>query len=481
MAARPTRRRTLAAAAIAAGILASAAAGGPASAAPRPRAPAPPTHYVQTTKCVQGANIPQTVHNAVSWAQTQLDYTAQWAVTGRGAGQTVAVIDTGVNPSAAFGHRLHAGADLVVAGGNGLEDCDGHGTLVAGLIAAAPDPRSGFAGVAPDADLISIRQSSLDYGVKNQNAAQSAGQNVAGTTASLAEAIRYAVDAGAGVINISEASCRPGSASADPGVLAVAAAVRYAISRRVVIVAAAGNVDTSSDCKKQNTPGLPPATIPVPAALPGVLTVGAVDPSGQPAAFSLAGPWVGVVAPGLDIVSTNPLPGGTGQINRFLTSTGVSPVQGTSFAAPYVAGLVALVKARFPGLRPDQVIARIERTAEHPAASGDRNDFVGYGMIDAQAALTAVLPGETPPAPPQRFGPQTLPAAQAHADPERAARMIALLGTLALFVAIVVGVIVTGTRRRRAAYLLANRAARVDPARSAGRATAGAGSAGRRR
>ncbi len=60
---------------------------------------------------------------------------------------------------------------------------------------------------------------------------------------------------------------------------------------------------------------------------------------------------------------------------------------------------------------------RIERTATHPAANGGRNDFVGYGTIDPEAALTAVLPGETPPAPAQRYGPQTLPAAQPHPTP----------------------------------------------------------------
>jgi membrane-anchored mycosin MYCP len=232
---------------------------------------------------------------------------------------------------------------------------------------------------------------------------------------------------------------------------AVAAAVRRAVAADVVIVAAAGNVDSSSDCKTQNTPGLAPTTIPIPAGLPGVLSVGAVDRSGRPAAFSLAGSWLDVAAPGTDIVSTNPLIGTSGQINRFLTSSGVSPVQGTSFAAPYVAGLVALVRTRFPDLDARQVIARIERTAVHPAADGGRNDYVGYGVIDPTAALTDVLPGEAPggtSAPAQRSGPQTLPAATPHHDSERSARSTALLGALGVLVAIVVGLIVTATRRR---------------------------------
>ena len=245
--------------------------------------------------------------------------------------------------------------------------------------------------------------------------------------------------------------------------------MHYAITvKDAVVVAAAGNVDSSTDCKTQNVPGEDPQTIPVPASIPGVLSVGAVDQAGAPAAFSLAGKWVGVAAPGVDIISTNPLPDSTGQINRFITSSGVSPVQGTSFATPYVTGLVALVRNRFPDLRAAQVVKRIERTAIHPAANGGRNDFVGYGTIDPEAALTAVLPGETPPAPKQRYGPQTLPAAQPHPDPEHDARLVSLLGTLGLVVAVVVGTVVTITRRRRTDRLVASR-----PTRSAGRAGAG--------
>ncbi|HEY8301582.1 MAG TPA: type VII secretion-associated serine protease mycosin [Jatrophihabitans sp.] len=478
MTVRPRALRTAAVAAVSIAALAAAVTlAGPSAAAPKSptpgASPTPPLHYVNTTKCVQPGNIAQTLRNGVSWAQTQLNYPAMWSLADSGAGQTVAVIDTGVNREAAFGDRLQPGADLVVAGGDGRDDCDGHGTVVAGLIAASPDAQTGFAGVAPGARLIAIRQSSLDYGLKN--AKQNAGQNVAGTTSSLADAIRYAVGRGARIINISEASCRNGNAPADAGTLAVESAVRYAVLRDTVIVAAAGNVDSASDCKTQNVPGENPATIPVPAGLPGVLTVGAVDSVGQPAAFSLAGPWVGVAAPGVDIISTNPLPDSTGQINRFVTTSGVSPVQGTSLAAPYVTGLVALVRARFPALRPPQVIARIERTAEHPSAGGGRDDYVGYGMIDPQAALTAVLPGEAQPSPAPRHGPQTLPAAQPHTDPEHDQRLFALLGTLGLFVAILIGVIITSTSRRRGDRTVGRLPAAAGPRSARGARAAGRG------
>jgi membrane-anchored mycosin MYCP len=395
---------------------------------------------------VQGSDTGKQLRNGVSWAQSQLGYTGLWDLGRRGAGQTVAVIDTGVTPGAAFGARLQPGGDYVVAGGDGLDDCDGHGTIVAGLIAASADRETGFAGVAPAARVISIRQSSSYYGV--QDARQGTTEQGAGTTVSLAQAIVRAVTEGATVVNISEASCRRGGQPTDFGTRAVRAAVQVAIANDVVVVAAAGNVDTSTHCKTQNRPGTDPATIPTPAAIPGVLTVAAVDQDGRPAPFSLAGDWVDVAAPGTGIISTNPVPGAGGQINQFVTSAGVSPIQGTSFAAPYVAGVVALVRARFPELDAQQVIDRITRTAVHPAAPGGFDDYVGHGTIDPRAALTAVLPGETAPAPPPRSGPRVLPAARPRSDPERSAREVALIGSAAVFVALLVAAIALASRRR---------------------------------
>jgi membrane-anchored mycosin MYCP len=440
-----------------------------AGAALPPIPPQPPFHYKRTTKCVQLANTRSTLKSGVSWAQQQLDYTALWQLGVRGRGSRIAVIDTGVNPVSAFTGRLMSGGDYVVAGGDGQQDCDGHGTLVAGLIAAAPDQQTGFAGVAPGAQILPIRQSSDYYGLRHPKNAQQQNQT-AGNTTSLAAAIEYAVARGATVINISEASCTDPSNGIDPS---IQPAVDDAVRNKVVVVASAGNVDDNTACKQQNTPGKQPVTYPSPADLDNVLSVAAVDENGDVAPFSLAGPWVDVAAPGVDIISTNPVVGGTGQINEFITSSGVNTLQGTSFAAPYVAGLAALIQERFPGITAQGVIRRIEQTAEHPSAPGGRNEYIGYGMIDPAAALTAVLPGDNGVTPTPRSGPQTLPAAHPHHDTSGTRRRIALYSALGLLVLCVVVGIALGTVRRTRRH----RGDRVAPAarESSLRTGAGAG------
>jgi hypothetical protein len=131
-----------------------------------------------------------------------------------GKGQAVAVIDTGVNRHDFLGDRLTGGGDYVVAGDNGLRDCDGHGTEVAGIIAANPPADSGiaFQGIAPDAPIVSIRQTSGNYLAVDPNDPDTQGRN-AGTLLTLAQAIVHAANrVPHGVINISVNRCR---ASAD--------------------------------------------------------------------------------------------------------------------------------------------------------------------------------------------------------------------------------------------------------------------------
>ncbi|MCX4093091.1 type VII secretion-associated serine protease mycosin [Nocardia sp. alder85J] len=312
----------------------------------------------------------------------------------RGAGQLVAVIDTGVNNHPRL--AVVPGGDYV-SDSDGTVDCDGHGTLVAGLIAGhpAPDGSDRFSGVAPDATILSIRQTSLAYEVKNQASSDKQGRMSAGgygTVTTLAFAIVHAVDLHASVINISEVSCT--SAGDNPADGALGAALKYAYDHDVVVVAAAGNLESQGACKQQNgTTGWDSVrTIATPAWFsPYVLSVGSVELDGTPSTFTLYGPWVSVSAPGSNLTSLDSTPGGTGLVNGTPQADGpTAPVDGTSFSSAFVAGVAALVRSRFPALSAQQVMDRIVRTAHAPGPG--RDDRIGAGLVDPVAALSAALP-----------------------------------------------------------------------------------------
>ncbi|MEC4764907.1 type VII secretion-associated serine protease mycosin [Mycobacterium sherrisii] len=365
---------------------------------PPPGPVAPPDPTEQKTACGVGTVSPGTRLDLRPSADAMLNYTGAWRFS-RGAGQKVAVIDTGVAPNPRL-HALEPGGDYV-SSSDGLVDCDAHGTLVAGLIAAAPSPDDAFAGVAPDAAILSIRQNSDLFSIKGTGPAPGDPNAVSpgyGNTRTLALAIVHAVDLGATVINLSETACAPVGGGLDDA--AVGQAVRYAFEHNVVVVAAAGNVNTQGLCNAQNEvrdPNLPLSdawnsvrTIASPAWFREyVLTVGAVAPNGQPSGFSLRGPWVSLAAPGEQLISLSP--NGPGLMNAWQDpQRGLVPVNGTSFAAPLVSGLVALVRARFPTMAAGEVMTRIKRTAQTPQAGP--NAATGYGVVDPVAALTADLP-----------------------------------------------------------------------------------------
>ncbi|MEU6699085.1 type VII secretion-associated serine protease mycosin [Pseudonocardia sp. NPDC046786] len=337
--------------ALATAVLAALAAAGPAAADPGP--PRPADGLRQTTGCTEpGPGGPGSTPPP----------SAPPPGLASGAGQLVAVIDTGVTPVPRLAGRLRGGGDYLT-GGDGLTDCDGHGTGVALVLAGAADPvTGGGAGIAPGAGVLSLRQSSTRFVVGDPDGSE----RPAGDIATLASAIRRAVALGASVVNVSQVVCVPAAAADDAGA-ALHAAVTAAAAADVLVVAAAGNVDPAGTCTGD------PDLRPLPAAYDEVLAVGAVDARDHPAGFSIAGPWIDVAAPGVDL----PAPAGPeGAV-----------VSGTSYAAPVVAGTAALLRERFPMLTAGQVADRILATARRPAAG--RDDRVGTGVVDPAAALTA--------------------------------------------------------------------------------------------
>ncbi|GAA4483592.1 type VII secretion-associated serine protease mycosin [Rhodococcus olei] len=375
--------------------------------------------------------------------QRTLDLDAVWPLT-TGRGQLVAVIDTGVERHPRL-PGLVAGGDFVSTG-DGTSDCDAHGTLVAGIIAASRSGDSGFAGVAPDARILTIRQSSNIY--RRVGAVPDAdGPNArgVGTLTTLASAVRRAADLGATVINISEVACVPPGSGDNP---ALGAAVDYAARvHDAVVVAAAGNLDACPRSNPEPDPARPDAdpwtdvaTVATPAWYDDqVLTVGSVDPDGSPSAFTLPGPWVDVAAPGTGITSLDPR---RPQDAGLTDSANGKPVEGTSFATPYVAGTAALVRARHPEWTARQVIARIQATAHAPAAGWD--PFVGHGTVDPLAAVTAAESDPvTDPASAAIPPPEPVP------PPDTRPRTVALFGAGGVAAALGVGLLASFPLRRR--------------------------------
>jgi membrane-anchored mycosin MYCP len=416
-----------------------------------PLGPLQPTELKAICGIPTGA-LPATDFAKQTSADAMLDYRSAWRFS-RGAGQKVAVIDTGVNRHPRL-RSLEAGGDYV-SNSDGLQDCDAHGTLVAGIIAAAPSPEDSFAGVAPDAAILSIRQNSGAFDLAgagaNTNDDPNATSTGYGNTQTLALAITRAVDLGATVINLSEVACAPVAAGLDDA--AVGRAVRYAFERNVVVVAAAGNFNTQSMCSAQNVmadPNQPLAkgwdtvgTIASPAWFHDyVLTVGAVTTSSAPAEFSLHGPWVAVAAPGERVTSLDS--NGPGLINGQVGQEGMMPLNGTSFAAPFVSGVVALVRSRFPELTAGQVMDLIKRTAHTP---GDGpNPATGYGVVDPVAALTHQLA-------PVNGGPRsdagTPISGPPQPDPGNVRARMIVYGVTAACVALMAGALALAAARRR--------------------------------
>jgi membrane-anchored mycosin MYCP len=351
---------------------------------PEPAPPAPSQPTVQREVCAVPSADPG-VGKAGSFPQLAgLDLPRVWQLS-RGFGQRVAVIDTGVSPHRQLRH-LVAGGDYV-SRGDGTQDCDGHGTVIAGIIAAQPDkPNDHFSGVAPEATVISIRQSSNKFGPRTDSSSSGAGD-----VETMAKAVRTAADLGASVINISSVACVHADAALNDQ--ALGAALAYAVDdRNAVVVVAAGNTGGTRQCPAQS-PESTWDTVAV-AVSPAwyddyVLTVGSVNQEGAPSAFTLPGPWVDVAAPGEAVTSLSPV--GDGLVTGL---DDAAPLAGTSYAAPVVSGIAALIRSRFPTMTARQVMQRIKATAHHPP--GGRDPIVGDGVVDALAAVSTDAPAPSP-------------------------------------------------------------------------------------
>ncbi|MFZ0903703.1 MAG: type VII secretion-associated serine protease mycosin [Mycobacterium sp.] len=512
------------------------------AAVPPDGAPGPGQAMKQSSYCTEVGVLPGSDFRMQPKYMDMLNLPEAWRF-GRGGGVKIAVIDTGVTPHPRLPHLI-PGGDYVMSG-DGLSDCDAHGTLVASMIGGAPagseepgapgprrpppvptreppppapppqtisvappppqtitlvpppppseapapgpfglppaapaspaapaapgqqepktpgaanrghgktvlpgyshggqvvsvdyprpaappldpppaGPTDAFTGIAPDAELISIRQSSQAFSLKDAYTGDEDPQTrqKRDNIFNMARAIVHAANMGARVINISQVMCMSARSLIDAPDLG--AAVRYAaVDKDAVIVAAAG--DTSQrDCKEN--PLVDPlhpkdtrdwngvTTVVTPAWFSDyVLTVGAVDSSGAPMdKLSVAGPWVSIAAPGTDVVGFSPRDDSLvnaidGPDNSLLVPSG------TSFSTAIVSGVAALVRAKFPQLSAHQVINRLTHTARAPSRGVDNQ--IGYGIVDPVAALTwdvpegSVLPKDSkspldmPPAPTPR-------------------------------------------------------------------------------
>ncbi len=292
------------------------------------------------------------------YALTKIQAEAAWQINGGSANVIVAVVDTGVqldHPDLQSQIWRNNGETMngIDDDGNGLiddvrgwnfisntnnpSDDQNHGTHVAGIIAAVRDNQVGIAGAA-DVTIMPVKV---------------LGSDMSGPTSGVIEGVRYAMNNGASVINLSLSSASPSQAFQDM--------VDEAASRNVVVCAAAGNAGQD--------------VVEFPAGFDSVIAVGATDSGDNLANFSNAGPGIELVAPGVQILST-------------VRGSNYETMDGTSMATPYVAGVAALIRSAEPNLTAAQVRDRLKTTADDLGNSG-YDQLFGNGRINAARALGA--------------------------------------------------------------------------------------------
>ena len=291
------------------------------------------------------------------WGLSKIQAPAAWDITTGESDIIIAVVDSGIDldhPDLSCAGKLVSGYNYV-SPGLPPDDDHGHGSHVAGIAAACTNNTTGVAGLAWGSRLMPVKAlSSTGFG----------------TYESVANGIIYAANHGADIINLSLGGIGDSDTLSD--------AIDLANSRGALVVAAAGNC--GSGCTINGQVYYNP--IIYPAAYPGTVAVAATDSGDNWASFSEHHPYVDVAAPGISIYSTVP--------------AGYEYDTGTSMATPFVAGLAALIWSANPGLSRDQVRTVIQANADDLGTPG-KDDYFGYGRINAWRALTSQVNLQTAP------------------------------------------------------------------------------------
>ena len=418
------RRRGLAALALAALVAPLGTAVPPAQAADEAVAcEVGKTRYVtESSDAITGLGIPQT-----------------WSLA-TGKGVVVAVVDSGVEAgNAHLGKAVLPGTAFVPGDRSGREDILGHGTGVAGIIAGRSlGNKSALVGVAPDAKILPVRvfQDEDPDGTRPVAFPPDTGR--------MAQGVRWAVQHGADVINVSM-STRPTDAALPQLLDALALARR----KDVVVVASGGNAETNTPFSQTRYP----------AGAPGVIGVAATNAVGAVDDWSIHGPQNDVAAPGANVLIAF-------HDNGDCLESAERAF--TSWSAGFVSGLAAQLRERFPDASADEIAYRIMASADRPRMA-ERNDVEGWGEIRPYAALTMTLDPNRPGPPLPGVSEQASPKARestvtplaASSDPLAPARLAAMwwglfavgLCALALVLRPWVGALARRTprgRRRRA-------------------------------
>jgi len=273
------------------------------------------------------------------YALTNTKATTAWKTTKGDVKTIIAVIDTGADLNHPDLKDKIVKSYNVFTKTAEVSDSHGHGTHCAGIAAAALNG-VGIAGIAPEAGLMPVQVLNASGG---------------GSDATIAEGIVWAADNGAKVMTMSLGLYKRSKV--------IEEALQYALDKNISLVASAGNNNALNDPEK--APHLP-------STYPGVIEVAATDVNNAKARFSNFGKTVSVAAPGVDILSTVP---GT-----------YKKMSGTSMASPAAAGVVALIRSKYPNLNQAQVKAHLEKTAQDLGTPGF-DELYGHGLVDAAAAV----------------------------------------------------------------------------------------------